>query len=256
MKKALPVIVVVLIGLLVGGGAVFGWKRLSQPPKEEGEVSAPEQVLKELSLSERPYTSLTPGSSCEYTLVLQRIQGNPDKIEYEIVYKDEKGVTQGASGTITPKGKTNAEKKVLFGTESSGHRRCDKGVEGGNIVLRYRNPEGKLTAKMETEFGVYENTRFIKLSSNFDLALPSSVTLITTKYLSMGTIGLPGLSDEAPGRVVAGPYAVFPDGSLKRDATVDISGSGKLYGWDGSKWVELSDGKSSFLGTYILVASE
>lgn len=243
-NKVLPIIVAVVVGILLVAGGFFAWKTLLKPPQQ---TEQEREVAKELSLDQRPYVTLTPGPSCEYTLALDRIQLKPDKIEYEIVYQDEKGVTQGASGTLTVSGKTKASKEVLFGTESSGHRKCDKGVEEGSVTLRLRNPDGKLIAKLTSQFHIQEGTKNLTLAEDITVSLDKAAA---AKFLIMGTIGLP---DKAVGEAVRGPFGVFTDGKTNLSAAVKLSGSGKLYGWNGTRWVELGDGKTSFLGTYILV---
>lgn len=246
MSRPLAIVIAVVISLAVVGGGFFAWKSLSKPP-EEKEAEMEKEGLKELSLDQRPYATLTPGPSCEYTLALARIQTKPEKIEYEIVYRDEKGVTQGASGTLKVTGRESISKDVLFGTESSGHRKCDKGVEEGSITLRYRNGEGKLIAKLETDFVIVEGGKMVKLGDNLTVTLgkPS-----TSKLLAMGTVGLP---EKAPGQIAQGPFGVFTSGKANVDARIEFDGSGKLHGWNGTKWAELEGDKASFLGTYILV---
>lgn len=200
-----------------------------------------ESVQKELSLEEKPYIALVPGPSCEYTLNIEGIQGSPASVEYEIVYKNEEGVTQGASGTIKSSGGASI-KKLLFGTESSGHRRCDKGVSDGTITIRYRNDAGKLITKMETPFSIIEDETEIMVKGLTVSTLPSK-----GKHLAMGTLGLP---KKAPGNVNAGPFGIFSN-AKSLSGTPKLDGTGELYGYDGSDWNKVS-GKTSDLEALIL----
>lgn len=244
-RNLLVGIIVVLVLALVGGGAVFFFKKSTKPPTLATEEEE-EETLKELPLENRPYVALIPGASCEYTLSLDNISKTPESIEYEIIYKNEEGVTQGASGTVKPAGGTDATKKLLFGTESSGHRRCDKGVSGGTITIRYRNDEGKLEAKMETPFSIVENEPKLTLKDKLTVEFSSK---IVGKTVAMGTFGLP--VGKAPGKVTEGPYGVFTNAKSSPSGTVKITGSGTLYAWDGSSW-EKVDGKTSDLEALIL----
>lgn len=251
MKKVLPIFFIVLIGFLVGGAVVWFLKPPSSEEKKEaqtGKTVKEEKVGSELPLEERPYVTLTPGLSCEYTLNINGIKGFPSQLEYEVVYQVDSGITQGVPGTIKLAGKSSIARDLLFGTESSGNRRCDKGVREGTVTIKYRDEDGKLAGKIESNFRVYESAKAIKLDDfNFDLGKIS-----TGKYVVMSTIGLPG---KAPGRVTAGPFGVFGAKS-KVSAEVTVSGGGDIYMWDSSKWIKLEDGKTTLLGTFIKVASE
>lgn len=245
MNRLLPIfLLVVIILALVFGGFWFVNKDKEQSTKDIGGEEEEAETLKELPQENKPYLSFTPGASCEYTLSLANIKTDPAKIEYEIVYKDEAGVTQGASGNITPS--SSSSKKVLFGTESSGHRRCDKGVEGGDITLRYRNDDGKLTSKLTGQFAVIEGGTKLALSDKFELMLSKSSK---DKFVVVETFGLPKATSEA---VSAGPIGVFTSGkSTSLSGTVELKGEGALQVWNGTKWTPLADGKTSVLGTFV-----
>lgn len=251
MKRILPIFFIVLIALLVGGAVVWFLKPPFSEEKKEaqtGKTAKEEKVSLELPLEERPYVTLTPGSSCEYTLNISGIKGSPSQLEYEVVYQVDSGITQGVPGTIKLAGKSSVTRDLLFGTESSGHRKCDRGVKEGKITIKYRDDDGKTIGKAESDFRVYESAKAIKLDDfNFDLGKIS-----IGKYVVMGTIGLPG---KAPGKVVAGPFGVFGAKS-KVSAEVDISGEGDVYIWDSGKWTKLADGKTTSLGTFIKAASD
>lgn len=251
MKKVLPIFLVVLVGLLVGGAVVWFLKPPSSEEKKEtstAKTAKEETVKSELPLEERPYVALTPGSSCEYTLNISGIKGSPSQLEYEVVYQVDGGVTQGVPGTVKISGKTSLSRDLLFGTESSGHRRCDKGVKEGTVTIKYRDDDGKLTAKVEGNFQVKESAKALKMDG-FELDLGK---ISTDKYVVMNTIGLPG---KAPGKVLAGPFGVFA-AKTKVSAEVTISGGGDIYVWDSGKWVKLADGKTTSLGTFIKAASD
>jgi hypothetical protein len=144
------------------------------------------------------------------------------------------------------------ERDLLLGTCSSGRCRYDEGVEDGTFTLRLRDEDGKLISKLETRF--YLQKGGLKLSSaDNDFSLSSTKLSKNTYYIVVGTFGLP---KDAPGDVVGEPYGIFTKGSTKVSGSIDLDGEGTLYGYNGSKWVELADGETSFLGTFVKIASE
>lgn len=246
MKRFLPIGILVLIGLL-GIGTAFWFFRSPGEEKEKKAEKKEERVIRELSLEEKPFVSLVPGVSCEYTLNVSNIQRDADQLEYEVVYEVESGVTQGVPGTIALSGKTSVSRELLFGTESSGHRRCDKGVEDGEITVKYRDGKGSLIAKASGKFKVFEGEDSLSLDG-FEMNFGRTVA---GKLVVMETLGLPG---KAPAEVKVGPIGVF--GSAKISSVqVEMDGEGTIYGWNGKSWVEIENEKSSFLGTFIKAAS-
>lgn len=251
MRKVLPIFLVVLAGLAVAGAAFWLLRPSPETSEETGQAPAKakeEKKTKELSLEDKPFVSLVPGSSCEYTLNVSGIKKGTSELEYEVVYKVDSGITQGVPGTVKLNGKTSIIRDLLFGTESSGHRRCDKGVKDGTITVKYRDDDGKLIAKVDSDFQLKESAKALKLDG-FELDLGK---ISTEKYVVMNTLGLPG---KTPGEVAAGPFGVFA-ARTKVSAEVEITGEGDIYMWNSSKWIKLEDGKTTSLGTFIKVASD
>lgn len=248
MNRSVPILVVVVLLLGLVGGGFFAFKSFTKPANKVETEEETDSVQKELSLEEKPYTTLVPGPSCEYTLNMSGIKGSPASVEYEIVYKNEEGITQGASGTIKPSGGAST-KKLLFGTESSGHRRCDKGVSGGTITIRYRNDTGKLITKMETQFRVVEDETEMTLNAKTQGVTVKNLPA-KGKHLAMGTFGLP---EKAPGKVNNGPFGVFSNSKSLSGNVAQLEGTDDLYGWDGSKWMKVS-GKTSALKALVRVS--
>jgi hypothetical protein len=245
MNRNVLIGLITLLVLAVVGGGVFLLKGLTKPPVANQVEEEQEKTVKELTLAERPYVSLTPGASCEYTISLSGIQNDPEDIEYEITYQDASGVTQGVSGDIKPKGSSQGSKTILFGTESSGNRRCDKGVEAGDITLRYRNADGKLLAKLETPFAIAEDKASISVGK-FTVDFGK---LTKGKYVAMGTLGLPGPYPDDPAE---GPFGIFTSSKTAVTATVKITGAGKVYGWNGSTWADSASFKLPATSSFIL----
>lgn len=253
MRRILIIFIIILIGLLTAGGAFWLLRGDSKPQNAEEDKPIKEETVKELPIEERPFVSLTPrADGHEFHLSVSGIPNSADSLEYELVYKVASGVTQGVPGTVKLSGKTSIERDLLLGTCSSGKCRYDEGVEKGMFTVRLRDDDGKLISKLETEFHLQQDGKSLT-SSDGKFSISSASFGKSTFYLTMNTFGLP---DEAPGKVTSGPYGTLTKGVTKVSGTVTLDGSGTLYGWNGSKWVMLDDGKTSFLGTFIRVASE
>lgn len=251
MKRNLPVIVLVLIILGLTTGAFWFLRSPSDSEKEDGTSvgKKDEIVVRDLSLNERPYVTLVPGTSCEYELNVTRIISGVKSLEYEIVYKVDGGVTQGVPGNVNLNGKTSLVREVLFGTESSGHRRCDKGVRDGSITIKYRDSDGKLIAKTEGMFTVLEGSAKADVEG---FSVDFGKTPIG-KVVVMNTIGLPG---KVEGSVNGGPFGVFGSSKSKISASVDLPGVGDIQFWNGTKWTALTKSNITALGTLVKVSSE
>lgn len=243
MKKYLPV-VVLLVGILAIGG-VFILKGKNATPVVEEEEQAPE-----VPVSERPYTTLTPsedkdGNYGHYlTLNIQDVRvSGATSVDYELFYKTKEGNTQGVPGTVKFSPGDNVEKHLLLGSESSGKFRYDEGVEEGTLSLKFRNADGKLIGKLSTQFHILTNTASL---TSLDGKFTASLNAPTQDfYVVMNTFGLP---ESAPVTVENGPYGVFTSSTGATNVTIKMDGSRVLV-WDGSAWAEVS-GKSP-LGTFV-----
>lgn len=234
MKKNYIVILAIIGIILVLGGGFLFWR--SRRAKELPTLE-PEGVLIETTLEERPYITLTPSSDGHWlTINVTRIQ-DADSLEYELLYNTASGATQGSINTVRLKGETSYSKKILLGSESSGHYKFDEGVTQGNLTVRLRG--GKGTRKFVTDFHLQqEEDELTLIDGNFSIegTFPKA-----NFYVTMMVIGLPG---DFEGEVIAGPYeALSSGGKTVEDGQVKItlaeeSETAKLYSWSGTTWVE------------------
>jgi len=234
MKKNYIVILVIIgIVLILGGGFLF-WR--SRRTKELPTLE-PEGVLIETTLEERPYITLTPSSDGHWlTINVTRIQ-DADSLEYELLYNTASGATQGSINTVRLKGETSYSKRILLGSESSGHYKFDEGVTQGSLTVRLRG--GKGTRKFVTDFHLQqEEDELTLIDGNFSIegSFPKA-----NFYVTMMVAGLPG---DFEGEVIAGPYEALSSGAKTvEDGQVKItlaeeSETAKLYSWSGTTWVE------------------
>jgi hypothetical protein len=237
MKKFLP-IVLFLIGLLVVGGAFVFIKSRGSAEEETDN----EKALLDVSLPERPVLTLTPSDDGHWLrMKIDKIKIDAASLDYLVLYyfpDTETGIQKqnGVPGTVQLAGIVNIERDLLMGSESSGNYKYDEGVTGGLVTLRFRNDDGQLLAKFESNFVLRNDTNTVSLDeSGFGFEFDSR----HEGYLiAMQTIGLPS---DIEG-VKSGPFGVFIDAG-------DFSGSPKLdsglktMGYVNNKWQEV-DGSS------------
>lgn len=235
MKKNYIVILALIGVFLILGGGFLIWR--SQRAKRLSPTLEPEGVLIETTLEERPYIILTPSSDGHWlTIDVTRIQ-DAESLEYELLYNTASGATQGSINTVQLKGETAYSKKILLGSESSGHYKFDEGVTQGSLTVRLRG--GKGTRKFVTDFHLQQREdELTSIDGNFSIKgdFPKA-----NFYVTMTTIGLPG---EFEGEVIAGPYQALSSGTKTvKNGQVGItlseeSETAKLYSWSGTSWVE------------------
>ncbi len=237
IKKFLPLILL-LLGIIVVVGAYFFVTR----NKDKEGTTEDETSLIEVSLSDRPITSLTPSDDGHWlTLGVESIVIDAASLDYELLYKLPDGRTQGVPGSITLKGEDEIERELLLGSESSGKFRYDEGVDKGTLTLRFRNEKGKLIAKFSTEFALLSGTsELASVDEDFTVSLNKKSN---EYFVVMETFGVPKVPT---GDVVSGPYGVFSSAS-SLTGTAETS-SGTLYEWSGSEWVDVTSGIGIFIG--------
>ncbi len=178
-------------------------------------------IVKEISFSERPFVSLIPSQDGHWlTLKVEKIViDKASSLDYELLYSLPDGRTQGVPGTVDLKGEKSFERKLLLGSESSGKFRYDEGVKEGSLTIRVRDQKGKLLAKFSTKWHLQSEEQELtsvdqKFVYKFDKK-PKGIFFVT-----METFGLP--NGEALSTVEGGPYGIFASSDLP---------SGTAEGW-------------------------
>jgi hypothetical protein len=189
MKKYLPFIVVIIIAFVVVGG-IFIVKKINQPVGTE-DMQQEDAAVPDLPQDQWPTVTLIP-SSDGHTLLLRlnniKVTG-AKSMDYELIWTANNTGTptnQGTSGTIQLNGQTTIEKSdLLLGSESSGKRRYDKGVENGKLTIRFRDGSGKLLGKVASDFHLQTATANLSsVDGSFKYTLksvPTGVWFITIK---------------------------------------------------------------------------
>jgi len=167
-----------------------------------------DEVVADIPFNLRPFASLTPSDDGHWlNLKVENIKvPNATSVDYELVYTvGATGLNQGVPGTVKlDNGKTSFERDLLLGSESSGKFRYDEGVEKGNLTLRFRNQNGKLVGKVETEFSLLTNVDILFVpDKSFEYELSEQTD---DYYVVMNTFGI---LDSAISAVSNGPFGIF-----------------------------------------------
>lgn len=248
MKRFLPILLLVLVGLIVTGGAFWLLKGSKQTTNQTEQQDKKEEIVQELPIDQRPYVAMTPrADGKEFHLTVEKFPAGIQSFDYELNYQTSAGVGEGVFGTVKLKGESKIERDLLLGSCSSGKCRYHEGVEEGKLTLRLRDTAGKLKAKMETQFHLQSGASALNMPDD-SMTFKGTGLGKSGYYIIMSTFGLPAT---APGSIISGPYAVFSKSPVVT-GTVEMKGDGILYVWNGSKWAEVKDGKSMF-GTFIKV---
>jgi hypothetical protein len=243
MKKSLPIILFV-VGLLVVGGVFL----LVVKGKKGDKTQEEEKPLMELSLNERPFSTLTPTKDGHWlNLFVEGINvEGAETLEYELVYEvSDDRPDQGVPGTIKLQGRDSFERELLLGTESTGVFYYDEGVEKGTLTLKFRNDKGKLLARLVTDFRLYSDIKeLVSGEGDFKYILDEEPEDVF--FVVMNTFGLP---KEVSGNIKSGPFAVFS--STEDELPGEVSLDGNVSIWDGSDWEQLKDNKASNIGVFV-----
>jgi len=253
MKKNLVIFLVVFGCLLLAGGGFFLVSKKQKKPQTIEPLPDKKEVLIETPLKERPYVVLIPSRDGHWlTIHVSRIK-NASILEYELLYNTASGANQGSINEVSLDGKTTYSKKILLGSESSGHYKYDEGVVKGNLTVRLRGDEG--TRKFVTDFHLQKaDDALTSIDGNFQLKGRFSNN---TYYLTMSTIGLPA---DIQGKVTGQPYGVFTTGSsmIKGAAALTFKGGeeASFFVWNGETWQKLEKDLVRKLGTFVAVSSQ
>lgn len=240
-------LILLVVGIVVVIGALLLVKKLkSNKPISEDMGQEEDTDVAELTITESPYTSLTPTADGHWLdLNVKNLKSGTKSLDYELIYTVGDGRTQGVPGTIDLNGQSSLERKLLLGSESAGKFRYDAGVQKGTLTLKYRDSNGKLVGKNTTDFALLTNTTNLNsVDNSFSYTLTKSN--IGTYFVVMKTFGLPSNFN---GTVTNGPYGIFASDTKKYPGTVKLSGNTSFF--DGSSWVSLSGSESSNIGVFV-----
>lgn len=246
MKKSLLALLILLVVIGLGVG-IFLFTRSKKV--DEKEPLMPVETFVTTAVEDRPFVSLFPSEDGHWlTLKVEGIK-NADSLEYELVYDTADGMSQGAvGGPFSLSGETGYEKKILLGTQSSGHYRYHEGVENGSLMIRLDGGPGprKFTSEFKLQLGSEE------------LVSPDGVLTVEgdfpakTYFVALSTVGFP-VGALAEGETF---YGLFAAAKLSKKVTLSaagINGSPAVY-WDGEDWSDASG--AGFTGEMVFAAGQ
>lgn len=143
----------------------------------EGEV----QELTDLSITDRPYVTLTPTTDGAEIIISIENMSKFERIEYELTYLADNPqiagdkITRGATGTDVNTKDPKYKKSILLGTASRGVRSPDTGIEDGKLTLHMFVGQEEFLSETEwtlERIGTSPVTVADK-SANFQLEVPS-----------------------------------------------------------------------------------
>lgn len=235
-------LLILLIGLMVAGGAYFFISRSPEEPADEDGV-VEEVALLDVPLNERPVLELVPRSDGHWLdmTVSKLMIEEAEVMEYDLIYDLPDGRQQGVPGIVELMGKDDVQVELLLGSESSGKFRYDEGVESGTMTLSFRNEEGRLLDEFVSEFHLQTATDTLtSMDNEFEYQLDD----VSDEYFVVHTtIGFP-----AGESVDSEPYAIFS--SSEEDLPGTLSWDGAIKYWNGIEWTELGSSSAPGMGIF------
>jgi len=232
-----------VIGFLLVGGALFFL--LKDKPSNTNEEGNPKPEIKALATEELPTISLTAkNDGRELVLGIKTKQNFAAlaKVEYELIYYLEDGLSRGAMGEIEL---TNGEgeKEILLGTCSRDVCRYDEGVTGGKVIVTLAK-ENRLHS-FEANFAfLAPNTPY--QNQNLEISTAKGTLII----LEGG--GMPAMPDR---EILTGPYAITAETGTGTISFKLTATDGLLF-WDENNWEEVKEYENLPLGIYLLTTSK
>ena len=209
-KKYLPFIGVIVLAVLFVG-VVFVIRKINQPAADTSLEQVDESVP-DLTQDQWPTVALIP-SSDGHTLDLKinniKVPG-ASAVEYLLEWTANNtgtATTQGTSGTAQLSGQTSVERNdLLLGSESSGKKRFDKGVENGKLTLRFRDANGKLLGKVQTDWHMQTGTKTL---TSVDKSFTYTLSSMPTNDVWFITINPFATPDPSTVVVYKSPWAIY-----------------------------------------------
>jgi len=253
MKKFFPFLVL-LAGFVVVVSVYFFVIRGRGSQSTTGDVSPTTEdlsMLRDVPINEQPVVSMVPTSDGHFlNLTIDKIQIDAYSMEYTLLYKMPDGREQGVPGIIPMNGQTKIERKMLLGSESSGKFRYDEGVEKGTFTLKFRNSDGKLIARFETDFHLQHDTDTL---TSMDGNLAYKLAKSSPEYfVTMHTFGL---INSFQGNVKEGPYGIFSSATKAMPGTASTVAGGDIYQASSSSWTKLAGGNAKDIGMFLVAST-
>lgn len=243
MKKP-AFIITLVVALVILLGLVIYFKQSNSSTPQVVEDTPLDLPINTLSLSERPFITLSPDSTGRSLDI--SLSGAPEQgeLEYEMIYSAS-GKQEGALGSIFLDSETQPiTKSILLGSKSGGGKiTYHEGVTGGSLTVTYAQTRLKESWNYlkfdpnDPSFSATDGRFHVNLTKT---ALKKDVVAITLKTFGYEKTGLPENV-----KVISGPYGYFTQTPVKGVVSVELKlPAGEhinptLYEWDGKTWKKL-----------------
>lgn len=242
MKKQTMMIIGVVITVLVVGGSVFAYLKMSgqkmveqSQDNKKKKVSQPVNVIE---VEDRPYLKIVPladGRNLDLTVV--SLKKSAQAMEYELEYQAG-SLLQGAFGELELTSLPSTKRILLGSCSAGGACTYHEDVKGGTLVSRFSGPE---------DYALKQDWRYLD-----NLAKETGVSSKDAKFqLEAKNIGQqrfivifnsPGYPEGLAGTPVSDPYSLETSSPLSGEGELTIrateEGDLTIMGWDGSNWQE------------------
>jgi len=227
-----------VVALIVLGGGFFLIRSSKKQVAEETTAKIPQ--IETIDSEKLPYLRLTPKEN-NHKLLLSILDAKGfEKIEYELIYELEDGLTRGATGDINLAEKN--QKEILLGTCSSGKCKYDEGVIGGELIINLQKDDKLYSSQ----------TKFVLLQKGDNFTSDDEKITITAKNSFCLLIG-GGLPAETEKEVVSGPYILSNTSENSQAELENLDGNLLVWQKEEKIWQTMSSPKILSENTYLLV---
>jgi|GEM_PF-1795423 hypothetical protein len=242
LDKNKKIILAAAVLIVVIAGIFLIARKPNSTPEETGNLPAQAEPL---TIAEMPIVRLTAkNSGRELTLYVEAKQElTNNRIEYELIYYLEDGLSRGAMGEIELVG-GKGEKDILLGTCSRDVCRYDEGVTGGEVIISLAK-NGQLHS-FETKFAFLTSTAPYQ-AEGLEIDVDKGSLIV----LNGG--GLPKMVEDNQ-EILAGPFVITAETGLGT-VSFELTADGSLLVWDQGSWEEVKDYQDLPPGTYLLISS-
>ena len=226
------------IALVILGGGFFLIRSSKKQVTEETTAKIPH--IETIDSEKLPYLRLTPKEN-NHKLLLSILDAKGfEKVEYELIYELEDGLTRGATGDMNLTEKN--QKEILLGTCSSGKCKYDEGVTGGELIINLQKDDKLYSFQ----------TKFVLLQKGDNFTSDDEKITITAQNSFCLLIG-GGLPAETEKEVVNGPYILS---NISENSQAELENiNGNLLVWQEKEkiWQAISSPEILSENTYLLV---
>ncbi|MEA2056249.1 MAG: hypothetical protein U9O78_00825 [Patescibacteria group bacterium] len=251
MKKKLPLIILVVVIVGLGGFFVLRGKKANsqdQTQKEQKEKKRITEPINIIPVEERPYMQIKPLADGHHIVIaLNDLKKPADQYEYELEYQSG-SLLQGAFDQVDLEELPTEHKLMLGSCSAGGACTYHEDIKGGSLLTRFSQGENKYVLKSDWRYleNKDDETQISSRDGKFQL---ESEDLANESYLIV--FNSPGYPESLENQALSEFYTLSSAGSLsgKGELTIRASEESKqaiILGYDGEEWIEFEaqvDGK-------------